>query len=539
MTDDTRRLSAAAYLDPKFASTVVGEYIYTRRSVAPSIGIDLGAILRHCLRARRLILIRDLVMAALVLAGLVTSLVGTLDFLIVATVLGGVLPGWGGRGVAGRTVAGLGALAALGLAFTLTTGSVLTSFSSLTAGGSLAASLTSDLRVVAVFVFLLIAIWAAEFGYNNAIRRTLSAGLLHGKPPPPGRGPAERRVAEVEAAQYGNVTLYRSENPFIGAGAEIGRHWSIAIELVGDAAAGPDGAGGEMTGGHLPRAWIPIDPADAHEAIRERLLRLRDEDLLPGERVPGLAVHDHVVGSGRAGFDGPLQDPANGVPYAYASPEAIDALIHTPQAGLRYYLRATVLDWGPPVMSAGRPVIAFTDHGIAVSAFVYVAVEGRMFYLQFVRTVLPPVRSEYETGFLHSSQRLMARRARREMFRSLVTIPARIRSAIRTAAEERSVTGWGYPGTSLSVRELGAADNLGTHIRRLDVEKYTAVIERVLLDTVMDFLKAKGVDISDFRAAAGSVVTVFGGNNQFGSNNQMTNNMPAQGTGVQASGRSR
>lgn len=61
-------------------------------------------------------------------------------------------------------------------------------------------------------------------------------------------------------------------------------------------------------------------------------------------------------------------------------------------------------------------------------------------------------------------------------------------------------------GARASVRELGAADQFDSYLKLLDVEKYTKIIERLLLDTVLDFLAMKGVDTSAFAASAGSVI---------------------------------
>ena len=48
----------------------------------------------------------------------------------------------------------------------------------------------------------------------------------------------EARIAEVAAAQRGNMTIYGGDNPFIGTGPYLlNEDWSIAIEL--DRAPGP------------------------------------------------------------------------------------------------------------------------------------------------------------------------------------------------------------------------------------------------------------------------------------------------------------
>src|SRR4029453_6482861 len=67
-TEATRYLCAAAYLEPTFADRVVKRVLQERhRAVAPSYGVDLHAVVRHCIAARRRKLVRALVLSALLL----------------------------------------------------------------------------------------------------------------------------------------------------------------------------------------------------------------------------------------------------------------------------------------------------------------------------------------------------------------------------------------------------------------------------------------------------------------------------------------
>jgi len=72
-------------------------------------------------------------------------------------------------------------------------------------------------------------------------------------------------------------------------------------------------------------------------------------------------------------------------------------------------------------------------------------------------------------------------------------------------------------GARISVRELGAALLPRTYIQRLDTSKYTQIIERLVIETVLDFLIDKGVDTSAYRQSAQAVynagVIVAGNNN--------------------------
>jgi hypothetical protein len=45
-----------------------------------------------------------------------------------------------------------------------------------------------------------------------------------------------------------------------------------------------------------------------------------------------------------------------------------------------------------------------------------------------------------------------------------------------------------------------------THIQDLDAVKYTKIIERLLTDTVLDFLVSKNVDVSAYRASVGVAI---------------------------------
>jgi hypothetical protein len=532
----TRYLCAAAYLDRTFANDVIWELIASRRTVVPSVNVDVGPVIRHCLKARRISLIRDVVLAVIVVLGLIINPPATINFLFLCFALGILLPlaRWRRRNLLGKFVVVLVAaltVSTIGsFAFFLVVGTVFT----LLASGSAVTALAGLFAIGLAFIVLLAATWITQFICQRTVYRTLGEDLRPGAPPPPAAaGPAEARVAAAEAAQWGNLTLYGGENPFIGTGEEADRDWAIAIELD---RAGPPRL--SATGRKKVRGYAPIDPVQLHVRIRERLLKLNDPDLPLNERILGLRVDDAVVGSGLLRWTSPLLDQSSRAPYSQASPAAIDALIRHPQAGLRYYQKVSVSDASPPVTSGGREVIDGVDQGIAVSGFVYVAVEGRMFYLQFVRTALTPVKGLYQLiDFIpiRSPARffgLVAWQSLKSLFGAVIYSPAEIYAALRLRHRERKFEREFSPtngsvfasfGAKMSIRERGAADSFGTHIEGLDVDKYTKIIERCLTDTVLDFLADNDVDTSAFAASASTIITgdvnnidVSGGSNQFG-----------------------
>jgi hypothetical protein len=88
----TRHLCAGAYVDDKFRQRSLNEVYYeSARAVAPSYGFDLITVLWHCLRARRLAVLRDaMVVVSLILVIVLASNVsigGSYYILMVVVVL--------------------------------------------------------------------------------------------------------------------------------------------------------------------------------------------------------------------------------------------------------------------------------------------------------------------------------------------------------------------------------------------------------------------------------------------------------------------
>jgi hypothetical protein len=165
LSNATRYLCAASYLDDRFANRVIRELITTRRAVAPSLEVDLGPVLWHCQRARRNFLIRSIVLVVIVVLGLVLNPVAAAGFLGWTVILGWLLPmakrKHGGPTLWVLFVAAFIALVAIGVtAFSTVSSISISSFSSgIGPGGSVSGSAGSaeaaTLKIVGVFPLLL------------------------------------------------------------------------------------------------------------------------------------------------------------------------------------------------------------------------------------------------------------------------------------------------------------------------------------------------------------------------------------------------
>ena len=344
-----------------------------------------------------------------------------------------------------------------------------------------------------VYAVALIGTLARYFWLRN---KTLVDWLRHDAPARSFRQEAprvENRIAEVRRAQYGNLVLYNTEDPFIGTGFVpfdllIGKGkdddqpvWSIAIEL--SRAGAPRGVLGFNA-----RDRVDIDPVELHKVLRARLEQLNDPNLPAAQRVASITVDDHLVGEGRFHWDSPLIDRQRMIPYSQASQEAIEALIRAPQGRLRYYQRVSVSDEGQSVLAGERQIIGPVDRGIITSAFIYVAVEGHMFYLQFVPKALAPIDIRYQVIDKlprSSSAEFLGKvllDALRGAFQDIITAPYRVYKAIRLAFKEwrnfrdeaRAETDYEY--ANIDIREYGSQGSMRTSLQELDTDKYTQII---------------------------------------------------------------
>jgi hypothetical protein len=544
LNNSTRYLCAAAYLDHNFAKRVIGGLLLNRRAVAPSLNVDIGPVIWHCRRARRNLLFRNIVLYVIVLAGghfLDQS--ATYASLSCAAILGS-LPAarWRQRGPASKILFVIIALCVLllllyviYLTLVFSRGdSFVPAHKYLTAWAK--ANKGKMFRIWGTFFLLPTLALGTEFAYlfltNRILTRKLRLGAL--PPPDPAKRSADSRIAMVEGAQWGNIALYATDDPFIGAGykAEPEREWSIAIRLNP-----ADPVRQVLHTRPSTGAWIPIDPVELHRAIREKLFSLNDPRLPVSQRIVSLSVADRLVGSGALRWDSPLVDASRRMPYSTASREAVEAIIRHPQARLRYYQHVMVNDEGPPVISGDRLVLDAADLGISISAFVYAAVEGRHLYVQFILTALPPIKQEYRIidslpgNSSGKMLRTILKSSIRGSLRSLPVAGQMLYQAWRHRAREKRAEqealhgdewGFGQLGAEVSIRELAMADRLGSYIHVLDIRKYNSIIERAVLETVQDFLASKGVDISAFTDSASNVIngnvigSVSGGTNQFG-----------------------
>lgn len=550
LSDTTRHLCGAAYLDQDYADTVIREVIEDeRRAVALSFGFDLNAVVRHCFRAQHRYVVRDGLLFGLLVVGLLTSLGATVSWLALGFIV--LL-------ARSREARRLSLPARLLLFGTLITIVVCTAGAALLlpligmsgglgfvaesvfgSGADLSpAALVEELRggmalgLLNVLAWMPLLLGAATltvlFRFERTTHQILTDELRPGVSPTLPTLPNERvarRLDLVARAQYGNITV-QERDPFLGCGAaEHGWSYAIPVRPAASRAAGRDDGAGAT----------PIDQAEMGPAltahIRAAVRRMREDPLPRAVRVPGLSLLPHIVADGVRRHGDPLLDPTTGMPRTRASDEVIEAIVRHPQGGLRYYDRIVVSGAGKPLHTAdGRLVLPEQNLGIDISAFVHAAVEGGMLYVEFVTTVMPPIRARYAlVDRLRPEQSTV--RIMRDVLRNMVTdsilsgvnlftrlrhergMNTRMDDALAASEQFRTHD---Y-GARVSVRQLVAEPSAVKHLQLLDEWKYTKLLERAVLEAVVSFLSERGLDTGDLVQRASEVQNIFGNvNNIFG-----------------------
>jgi hypothetical protein len=170
LSETTRYLCTAPHLDDRYARRVVEEVVMDpHRAIVPSLGIDMGIVLRHCFAARRRQNVRDGLIAMILIAALPV----VLDY---------------------RQQTGL--------------------------------------RVVLILVVLagLVAFtdrWISRY----LITRRLTREMFGSDEGPRITAAESAQVAQALAAQQGDISVYGTYRPFVGSGISRGG-WSFAINLA-------------------------------------------------------------------------------------------------------------------------------------------------------------------------------------------------------------------------------------------------------------------------------------------------------------------
>jgi hypothetical protein len=171
-TEATRYLCAAVHMDSSLADTLIREIVEEEhRGIASSPGVDLAAVLKHALDARRRHVARD------------AALVTTLICLLVGLMFGGPV---------------------LKVLFLL----------------------------LALAILWIIVFGERLVTYYSVLAKSMRRGIFRAEAAPePVKRRHQQRLAEIADRDAGNVTVYSAFSPFVGHGASI-EAWSFVLDVT-------------------------------------------------------------------------------------------------------------------------------------------------------------------------------------------------------------------------------------------------------------------------------------------------------------------
>jgi hypothetical protein len=301
------------------------------------------------------------------------------------------------------------------------------------------------------------------------------------------------------SAERQNVVVYGGFSPFIGAGLDLGG-WSFTINLERGKPAFDDDA--------RPDAF---DIADLYRAVEEAVARLE---------LDGLQMDDRLFVDGRT-----IRDDRRFLPRLFKRPVTtidrgtVEQYRARPTQAVRHYLCIEITDW---------------DGEIVLSTFLRFQKSASKLFVEASYFFVPPLKAKYYELDARES-RVTLDRLREWLVRSAVgtvvfmpIAPFRIlalmlrplnrflvRRALRKAV--RANPRYNY-GATVSLRELGTDNNYRVYFQKLDKEMHVKIVQQQILDVLVEFLDAHGVDTSDLRDRGSTImnngVIVSGGSMQ-------------------------
>ncbi|EWT03214.1 hypothetical protein N865_01565 [Intrasporangium oryzae NRRL B-24470] len=512
----TRYLCAAAYLDSTFMRRVLEEVLYpAHRGVAPSYGIDVAPIARHCLTANKRVLARDGVIC-LLLTVLVVCLPSDLALLVLAlygvVLLLRLLTAFAARDFS-SIVGTLVVLLAAGLLLLLNTRVQASATPSLEyvldpnggfqvaeVGGSgvatTAIAVTMALAVVGVLAWHRISVHATVV--NELQRERFSTSAAPEEP-----RWARRRLSYLDHIRDSNVTVFSESvttKPFVGSG-DITRAWSFAIplrEATGTFVPSPLGSSGDGGGARPPsRPDGEFSALVLYDRLRRAIAGLATADLPENERLQALSIRDRLYVSGMLPETSPYLDPDSHLPVTRVDWDHVLRVASGERGPERHYQVTRISAW---------------EGEVEVSVFIYTAVQGSMLFLELVATVLPSIKPVYHE--IDAYEKLNGGVAARCVGSSVLDLvrvapmsPVHLAEyavraltrTMRARQEERSISdrlSFDY-GARMSVRELGARQS-PVFFQNLDAEQRVALVERRVVASVVDTLEEFGLDPQEF-----------------------------------------
>ncbi|MEU8635837.1 hypothetical protein AB0C38_27030 [Amycolatopsis sp. NPDC048633] len=521
--DTTRYLCAASYLDHRYGTRAITEFLVEpTRPVPPSPGLDAGRVLTEAVRARARRKNYDglLVLLMAVVIGLSWDNPLLYGWIVLSVALVVVRAGKNRYGTerafTPKTLAVLAVAVVAALLLLVYWDEIFSSGSrsssryydpdlyAVTSGGDTARYVIGIVLAVVVLMVVTFERWS--------LWNLLTTRFKRFAPPAPDSGSLSGLFTEDFREQLGRfqrvdefagapLVVYRGYKPFVGAGFRRDS-WSMAIPLERD-----------EDDEREPEDRRELTTETLYEEIRGAIGDLRRSAALSPDRrlgsltvteavfTPAAELVDHLGEAEAAAFLPDIGYP----PHTRLSEADVERIRREPKEWARYYLCFQVETW---------------DRDLVLTTFLHLAVDDTTLYVEWTPFMLPPVRAEYR------AVDKMRQESLRPFGQGLLTwlelpasVPGRIvnlASWIRQPRREEGVLDPERYGAADTLRELGSVNLFTDYFQLVDIERYEKIIESRLLPTIGKLLGDAGFSTAKFEEQAKVVIhndITIGGDN--------------------------
>jgi hypothetical protein len=292
-----------------------------------------------------------------------------------------------------------------------------------------------------------------------------------------------RRIEELAGAQHGNTTVYSGFLPFVGAGFEV-RGWSLVVDLSKPK---PD-----LGPGFRPSA---VAPSEMYAAVREALQELA---------IPNLTIEDRLYVQGTDVRNDPvlLPDPT-ARPVSTVDGSRVQSLIGTSTHRVRHYQCIRVIDWRGELV---------------VSLYLRFPIQSDRMFCEYNNFLLTPLKEElHRADGLGTSVELRQVLAilRRSGLATVGLWPRSPQVMLKPLTRTRAASRKQKEVERNPLFDHGACPTALDRVRstkyrrffqRVDNEMYGKLLERLVLDKLVEVLSGHGVDTSPIDESKSTII---------------------------------
>lgn len=323
-------------------------------------------------------------------------------------------------------------------------------------------------------------VWNATQGV--VAKRLSRAAFDPDEAPDPGSEDAQR-IATVVDGQSGNLTVYSGFLPFSGSGFDLDG-WSFVVDLR---------KGKDVLGARSDAQ--PIAAGELYARVDAALESLGDENLVLEDRV-------FVNGTDVRG-DPMLMPTATGLPRSSLTDEQLDRVAANPSHRMRHYKCIRIVDWRGELV---------------VSRFLRLAVAHDRLFCELSAFLLTPLTDDLrrsDGGGAELDLREFLRMASATflstgwlLYRSPTVVIRPLQRQRRQAKDLRRVKQDPFydHGARTTALDRVRRPDYQRYFQLLDKERHVKVLERAILDAIVEGLDARGIDTSEIVERRSTIV---------------------------------